>query len=209
MRRFLSFAVSIVLVLPTTVAQAQDTAPETPFVQVEIGGSLNLRQAPSTGADRVARLKNGTLLRNIDCQPGENRIWCKVETIDGGTAGWAAAGFLIPHRGADPSALLTPTVSADTIVNHAGERIDGVLSPADVHDFHTEIKAGSVLDIADVSLPDGARMVVFAPDGERLAEIGTDTEIASIEFGEDATVLVRMVELVGNGGGYAFTLNVQ
>ncbi|KQI71207.1 hypothetical protein AN191_14110 [Loktanella sp. 5RATIMAR09] len=69
---------------------------------VTAGGRLNLRAAPSTGADRLARLSNGQNLQNLGCRMAEGRRWCKVTTLaDPGIAGWAAGDFLIEGSGAE------------------------------------------------------------------------------------------------------------
>ena len=59
------------------------------------GDLLNLRQGPSTGARVVARLANGTTLRNQGCRMSGGQRWCRVETVDGGiVSGWVAGRFL-------------------------------------------------------------------------------------------------------------------
>jgi hypothetical protein len=77
------------------------------FYQVATSGStLNLRAGPSLGADRLARLSNGQILRNLGCRMAEGRRWCKVATLaDPGVEGWAAGDFLI--EGSGP---ITPSV---------------------------------------------------------------------------------------------------
>ncbi|KQB95907.1 hypothetical protein AL073_14695 [Loktanella sp. 1ANDIMAR09] len=77
------------------------------FYQVATSGStLNLRAGPSLGADRLARLSNGQILRNLGCRMAEGRRWCKVATLaDPGVEGWTAGDFLI--EGSRP---ITPSV---------------------------------------------------------------------------------------------------
>lgn len=67
------------------------------FYQVATSGStLNLRAGPSLGADRLARLSNGQIMRNLGCRMAEGGRWCKVATLaDPGIEGWAAGEFLI------------------------------------------------------------------------------------------------------------------
>lgn len=64
------------------------------------GGPLNLRASATTGADIVARLANGTPLRNLGCRMAEGRRWCRVATLsDPGFEGWAAGEFLVEGSG--------------------------------------------------------------------------------------------------------------
>ena len=69
------------------------------------GGDLNLRADVSTGAPVLARLPNGTTVRNLGCRMAEARRWCRVETSSG-VAGWAAGDFLT--EAADPNAAFAP-----------------------------------------------------------------------------------------------------
>jgi hypothetical protein len=62
---------------------------------VRSGDFLNLRQGPTTGARIVARLGNGTTLRNRGCLMSGGQRWCRVETVNGGIVyGWVAGRFL-------------------------------------------------------------------------------------------------------------------
>jgi hypothetical protein len=64
------------------------------------GGSLNIRSGPSTGARVVARVLNGTPLRNLGCRMNEAQRWCSVATLsDPGIEGWAAGDFLVEGSG--------------------------------------------------------------------------------------------------------------
>jgi hypothetical protein len=66
------------------------------FFSVRVLGSpLNLRSAPSSGAGVVARLPDGTVVRNLGCRINEGRRWCHVATQgDPGDEGWAAGDFI-------------------------------------------------------------------------------------------------------------------
>jgi hypothetical protein len=64
------------------------------------GGDLNIRSGPSTGARVVARVLNGTPLRNLGCRMNEAQRWCSVATLsDPGVEGWAAGDFLVEGSG--------------------------------------------------------------------------------------------------------------
>jgi hypothetical protein len=56
---------------------------------------LNVREAPSTGANVVSVYYGGQILRNLGCRMAEGRRWCNVETPDEAVSGWAAGDFLI------------------------------------------------------------------------------------------------------------------
>jgi hypothetical protein len=66
---------------------------------VPAGDRLNIRSGPSSEAPIVARLKNGTALRNLGCRMTGQTRWCKVERRDGSDGGWAAGRFLIETSG--------------------------------------------------------------------------------------------------------------
>jgi hypothetical protein len=67
------------------------------------GTQINLRAAPSTGANVLRQVADGTALRNLGCRMAEGRRWCKVETLDAArVSGWVAGDFLreSSHSGA-------------------------------------------------------------------------------------------------------------
>lgn len=79
------------------------------FLQVRTtdGGILNLRAGPSGSAAVVARLANGSQVRNLGCRRNEARRWCNVATLaDPGAEGWAAGDFLVEGSG-DAAATAT------------------------------------------------------------------------------------------------------
>lgn len=63
------------------------------------GDRLNIRSRPSSQASTVARVRNGTVLRNLGCRLNGQSRWCRVERRDGSAAGWAAGRFLIESGG--------------------------------------------------------------------------------------------------------------
>ncbi len=63
------------------------------------GDRLNVRSRPSSQATTVARLRNGTVLRNLGCRMTGKTRWCRVERRDGSAAGWAAGRFLVEAGG--------------------------------------------------------------------------------------------------------------
>jgi uncharacterized protein YraI len=63
------------------------------------GDTLNLRAGPSTGAAILARLREGTRVRNLGCETRGQARWCLVRTT-GATdiTGWANARYLRETR---------------------------------------------------------------------------------------------------------------
>lgn len=79
---------------------------------VSAGDLLNVREGPSTKDRVMARVGNGTILRNGGCV-GEGRgRWCKVSNPDGTVTGWASGNFLresgAPSAAANPVQALLP-----------------------------------------------------------------------------------------------------
>jgi uncharacterized protein YraI len=59
------------------------------------GDLLNMRSRPSAQADIVARLANGTRVRNLGCEPVGSARWCRVQTTGSVVVtGWANARYL-------------------------------------------------------------------------------------------------------------------
>ncbi len=63
------------------------------------GDRLNVRSRPSAQAATVARLRNGTVLRNLGCRMNGQTRWCRVERRDGSAGGWAVGRFLVESGG--------------------------------------------------------------------------------------------------------------
>lgn len=63
------------------------------------GDRLNVRSRPSSQAQIVTRLRNGTVLRNLGCRMNGQTRWCRVERRDGSAGGWAAGRFLVESGG--------------------------------------------------------------------------------------------------------------
>jgi len=66
---------------------------------VPTGDRLNIRSQPSSQAATVARLRNGTVLRNFGCRMTGQTRWCRVERRDGSAGGWAAGRYLVESGG--------------------------------------------------------------------------------------------------------------
>jgi hypothetical protein len=149
------------------------------------------------------------LLRNIGCDSHEDRNWCEVEALDGSIAGWAAAEFLLPYVGADPAALTTPAIAADSVARTAAGQVSGNLAMAGISDHLITLNSGDILTVVASALPVGARAIVFGPQGEILAEIDAADAPTSIEFAESGEALLRLVEMEGRGGVYEIDLRID
>lgn len=98
------------------------------------GGSVNMRSDPSTGADVVTQVSEGTTLDIVGAnRDGDGRTWRNVQTSDK-KAGWIASSFLesiaAPPAAPSPSPLpraaatSTPTPSTDSGPQDAGSSTD-------------------------------------------------------------------------------------
>jgi len=115
------FSLASLLVPLCAVALAQ-SGPAVPAAPEEGGprnwevtgapGGLNLREGPSTTAGIVASYATGTLLDNLGCQRGADRVWCDVQQLGGGPRGFVAAEFLKPAVSPDGSVATGPDDSA-------------------------------------------------------------------------------------------------
>ncbi|WP_245723447.1 SH3 domain-containing protein [Lutimaribacter saemankumensis] len=91
-----------------------------------VSQSLNVRAAPSTNAQVVMGLLNGTVVRNMGCRRSEGRVWCQVSQVGGGVTGWAASQYL--REAAAPSASTRPAVDSENVMRVAGVPSDDVLN---------------------------------------------------------------------------------
>lgn len=74
------------------------------------GDALNLRAGPASDEPVLARVPNGTALRNLGCRLTGTTRWCQVEA-NGRLTGWAAGKYL--REGPGPGAPVTaPAVEA-------------------------------------------------------------------------------------------------
>ena len=91
-----------------------------------VSQSLNVRAAPSTNAQVVMGLLNGTIVRNLGCRRSDGRVWCQVSQHDGGVSGWAASQYL--REAAGPSAQTGPAVTSGNVMRVAGVPTGDVLN---------------------------------------------------------------------------------
>ncbi|MBW2659370.1 MAG: SH3 domain-containing protein [Deltaproteobacteria bacterium] len=80
-----------------------------------VSHTLHLREEPSIKAKIITSYSAGTILANLGCRQGKNRIWCDVQQLEGGPRGYVAAEFLKPALSPDGS-----TVGPDDSALRAG-----------------------------------------------------------------------------------------
>ncbi len=65
---------------------------------VAAGDLLNIRVSPSPGANVVARLNNGAVVKKLGCREIAGHKWCLVDLVAGERqTGWAAGRYLKEH----------------------------------------------------------------------------------------------------------------
>lgn len=96
-------AIGLLIAAPNVVhGQEVETGavPETEFfavIGIADNDLLNLRATASPGGMLIARVPNGTLLRNHGCAEVSGNGWCKVSNADDPKEmGWAAQRYLQP-----------------------------------------------------------------------------------------------------------------
>ncbi|WP_299845561.1 SH3 domain-containing protein [uncultured Jannaschia sp.] len=59
------------------------------------GGSLNVREGPSTRYVSVSKLRRGEVLQNRGCRMSGETRWCDIRAAGSGVTGWVAGRYLI------------------------------------------------------------------------------------------------------------------
>src|SRR5579884_356945 len=82
----------------TPAPSATPRGPDPPWYKVAAGGDgANMRQSPSTSAPIVMKLRDGTVVDNLDEQQSASGLtWRHVK--EGDVDGWVAAELLQPQR---------------------------------------------------------------------------------------------------------------
>lgn len=73
---------------------------------------LNMRAKPSLNSEVVSRLRADSILDNLGCSEGEDRIWCYVQRLGGGPVGYVAGDFLTPAISPDGAVSSGPDNSS-------------------------------------------------------------------------------------------------
>jgi hypothetical protein len=177
-----------------------------------VGGQINLRNAPSTGAPVLGIARDGTVLRNLGCRMNEGRRWCQVATLaDPGVEGWAAGDFLIESSGDGGVATQLPETPPmpeveDALVPGTSYNATGPLScvrnadaPVQQCTFGVIRESpGSGNGSVTIDWPDGGSRVIFfeagtpvrydeteADGGARMTVTRTDNGINIVFIGEE------------------------
>ena len=168
-------------VVQNDFADGLQSGPDFYEVRTE-GGILNMRDAPSAAAVLVARIPNGTALRNLGCRMAEGRRWCRVATAgDPGLEGWAAGEFLIEGSAPDAAAAVpagsdagTAGGSSDVRVSFAagasGTELNGTLQPGESRRFLLGASDGQFLTVRVASAAQQLFYQIFNPDSSFLLD---------------------------------------
>ena len=73
---------------------------------------LNLRAKASADARVIHAYPTGTILDNLGCQVSDQRTWCDVQELGGGSRGYVAADFIEPAMSPNGYAMFGPDESA-------------------------------------------------------------------------------------------------
>jgi hypothetical protein len=76
---------------------------------VATGDLLNVREGPSPRDRVIARVGNGTILRNGGCVGAGRTRWCQVSAPDGSVSGWASGTYL--RESGAPASGTTPALA--------------------------------------------------------------------------------------------------
>ncbi|OWU70495.1 SH3 domain-containing protein [Marinibacterium profundimaris] len=175
--------------------------PDTDFVVVRIDGSVNMRAGPTTEANRLQRVPDGTLLRRVACEAGTDESWCEVELADGSLAGWVAARFLMPWYGADPFALESAAIPSDRRIEVRGEgAYSGTLAKGEILDLMLSPPADAVVGVT-LEAAASIGTTAFSQDAAPLAS-GRGTSELAVLLPEGGKLLIRIADMVGDGGNW-------
>ncbi|MCB1351248.1 MAG: SH3 domain-containing protein [Rhodobacteraceae bacterium] len=134
--------------------------------------SLRLRAAASTGAEVMAGLANGQILRNLGCRMAEGMRWCRVAVLDDGREGWVAGAYLVEGSdlALDKDRARTDTTSVVLSSGGPDTGYKGNLGPGQAMNYVLEGRSGQSLSVALATESHGAHFNIFSPDGSSLYE---------------------------------------
>lgn len=158
------------------------------FWQVQVNGTLNIRSAPSTSGQVVARLPNGMIVENRGCRDNEGRTWCEV--ADGDASGWAAIEFLIPSADGENTATAedgggamagSGGPSSDTEVvrfgaGRTGTDLSGQLTPGSSKTYVLGAANGQTLYVEFWTTDPAIEYQIFLPNGRTLLDVMPNTQ---------------------------------
>ncbi len=141
---------------------------------VAAGDQLNLRDAPTTHSQVIARLGNGAVVSNRGCKMEGRQRWCRVESADSpGMQGWVNGHYLRESANASGGAPLPQAGDAlveDMPYNATGMVrcvINGSQVASECHFGVLRFGNGSA-DIV-INRPDGVSHTIHMVNGEAVA----------------------------------------
>ena len=140
------------------------------------GDTLNLRAGPTTGAEVLARLDQGTSLRNLGCRMAGGQRWCQVETTGGvAVTGWVAGAYLAEGGGpetvsAPSSEPVTRTERVQFPAGATGTTLSGRLNGGDAVNYVLGARDGQFLSVNLAPESPDTHFNVFVPGGGTLYE---------------------------------------
>ena len=157
MTQYLSFGTAAPTPAPTAVPTAQPNIPSGAVAYVTTsGGSLNLRQTPSSSAKVLLRIPNGAALQLVN----RGSSWCAV--FYQGTAGYVMASFLrFPESAATALPTLAPTAAPTAAPVVSGQSAVVTTSGGSLNLREYASSSAKVLR----TIPNGATITVTARGG--------------------------------------------
>ena len=141
------------------------------------GDTLNLRAGPTTGAAVLARLDQGTSLRNLGCRMTEGQRWCQVKTAGGvAVTGWVAGAYLVEgggqEAGSTPSSEpVTRTERVQFPAGATGTTLGGRLNAGDAVNYVLGARDGQFLTVNLAPQSPDTHFNIFVPGGGMLYEL--------------------------------------
>lgn len=186
---------------------------------VTAGDALNLRRRPSTGAGILARLPNGTVLRNDGCRMSGGQRWCRVETTDGSRIlGWVAGRYLRESGAAvqlptpppqRPVGGGTETVHVRFPAGSTGAVYNGRLRPGGSTRYVLNARNGQFLDVQVSSAASGISYQIFNPDNSFLLDqIGATTPYRG-QLWQSGNHVIEVINRGGRPASYSVTFGVR
>lgn len=128
---------------------------------------VDLRATPSSAAQVLAGVSDGTVLRNLGCRMTEGRRWCRVETLDAPPlSAWTEGEFL-----RESSYVGTPAPNQDALVPGTNFNATGNIpcaryagQPMAACRFGV-VRKGQGSGSVTVFWPDGGNRVIFFENG--------------------------------------------
>ncbi|MEZ5811619.1 MAG: SH3 domain-containing protein [Rhizobiaceae bacterium] len=185
---------------------------------VSAGDELNLRRRPSTGTRILARLPNGTVLRNQGCRMTGGQRWCRVETTDGSRiVGWVAGRYLresgaaaqLPTRPPQHPVGGTDTVRVRFSAGSSGAVYSGRLSPGGSTRYVLNARDGQFLDVRVGSAAAVVSYQIFNPDGSFLLDQISASKPYRGQLWQSGDHVIEVINRGGRTASYDVTFGIQ